>query len=323
MKFIYPLLIVLFILGGCSKNGNGPVTPPQPVYLDTLTAGWSKTASDTSFGVISDIYFVDNNTGYFASSKGIYKSSTSGSSWSLVYANIGPNSFFNIAAYAGGKAAFVKGDNSILITNDAGLTFTNIPVSGTTFIGDVFFASSQVCYASALNNVLKSSNAGVSFSPVLATMGYNFIYSVYFVNESTGWTLRSPNLYKTSDGGASWAVQKTTAPTNRSGAIYFKNESNGFFTSEDSLFRTINGGANWELVFTLPNTDFTFFDVAMVSDNIVYISAGKSIYKSADGGTTWQRVVRLGNSELVELHFTDANHGWACGANGSILKFVQ
>lgn len=52
---------------------------------------------------------------------------------------------------------------------------------------------------------------------------------------------------------------------------------------------------------------------------------GPYIFKTTDSGNTWTKVVAVASSTpyLMELHFTDANHGWACGSNGMILKFDQ
>jgi hypothetical protein len=45
------------------------------------------------------------------------------------------------------------------------------------------------------------------------------------------------------------------------------------------------------------------------------------IYKTNDGGKTWKTVVNLVDDSIIEIDFTDINHGWACTLKGKVLKF--
>jgi len=71
---------------------------------------------------------------------------------------------------------------------------------------------------------------------------------------------------------------------------------------------------------TLSNT---YHDIHFVSPQIGYITDNKLILKTTDGGATWTKEVAMANSRIVELHFTDPNHGWAGADHGIILKFVN
>jgi len=51
------------------------------------------------------------------------------------------------------------------------------------------------------------------------------------------------------------------------------------------------------------------------------MSLGTRIYKTTDAGTTWSVVVALVSASIMEIHFTDAGHGWACCADGDVLRF--
>ena len=36
---------------------------------------------------------------------------------------------------------------------------------------------------------------------------------------------------------------------------------------------------------------------------------------------TWTIVVTLADTQIMEIHFSDAHHGWACGVKGTVLVF--
>ena len=89
-----------------------------------------------------------------------------------------------------------------------------------------------------------------------------------------------------------------------------------------------------KLLIVLPATSILFFscttgggsldvyrDLHFVSGTTGYITEDKAIYKTQDGGNTWSTAVSLVSNYLIEVHFIDANHGWACGLKGTILKY--
>ena len=87
------------------------------------------------------------------------------------------------------------------------------------------------------------------------------------------------------------------------------------------IYKSVNGGTDFLQVAQLPpGATRAIPDLHFVNDNTGYVNAGNRIYKTIDGGLTWQVVVALGNDRIIEIHFTDANHGWACGG-GTILRF--
>ena len=67
-------------------------------------------------------------------------------------------------------------------------------------------------------------------------------------------------------------------------------------------------------------------DVALVSDEEVWAVGyddehTRRVYNSKDGGATWDAVAVPGNGfTLTSLSFPDAQHGWAVGGNGLIIR---
>lgn len=56
-----------------------------------------------------------------------------------------------------------------------------------------------------------------------------------------------------------------------------------------------------------------------------YLLVGKAgtIIHTIDGGTSWQRLPAATTEDLSCVYFSDANHGWACGSNGVVLRTVN
>jgi len=104
--------------------------------------------------------------------------------------------------------------------------------------------------------------------------------------------------------------------------LHTQSSDTGYFSNTTSIEKTVNAGASWNKVFTC--TSRFYHDIHFVSANVGYITDGPRIFKTSDGGNNWTKVVALASisNELVELHFTDVNHGWACGG-GAILKYSQ
>lgn len=317
-KILLILSIPILVLISCTKGKNE--SPVSPVASDTLSAGWKKIQINDSVGFL-DVFFI-NNTG-FAVGSNIYKSSDGGESWTQLTAPLGPNSgnILNIGMGNEKNAIFVTHLGQVLATHNSGASFTTKIVADP--FSDVFFIDSSIAYA-VDNSVWKTIDAGdnwiklYDFEP---RPGWN---SIFFTNEQTGWVLKNASIFKTTNGGTDWQrVNTDTINLDQGGAVFFLNSDTGYISNTTSIERTLDGGASWNKVFTC-TTGF-YHDIHFVSANVGYITDGPRIFKTSDGGGTWTKEVALGSvsNSLIELHFTDANHGWACGGKGTILKFNQ
>jgi photosystem II stability/assembly factor-like uncharacterized protein len=317
-KKLLVLSISFFVFISCTKDKNEP--GPAPVASDTLSAGWKKIqiADSTDF---LDVFFI-NNTG-FAVGSNIYKSSDGGDSWAKLTAPSGLNSGNLVSIGMGSEknAIFISSFAQLVTTHNGGANFTinTLPPSS---LPDVFFIDSSIAYA-VDNSVWKTIDGGSNwiklhdFAPL---HGWN---SLFFINEQTGWVLKQGAFYKTINGGIDWQRVNTDVDLDQGGAVFFLNSDTGYISNTTSIERTLDGGASWNKVFTC--TTGLYHDIHFVSANVGYITDGPRIFKTSDGGNTWTKevaLVSLSNS-LMELHFTDANHGWACGGKGTILKFNQ
>jgi photosystem II stability/assembly factor-like uncharacterized protein len=318
-KLLILSISFLILFGSCHKDKSQPLTSPS--VSDTLATGWKKIKVDDSDGLY-DVFFIDN-TG-FAVGKNIYKSSDGGGSWSQLTppVTLGPYGLISIGMGNEKNVIFVSTYHQLIATHNGGETFiTNVIADPS--LSDVFFIDSSIAYAVG-KSVWKTLDAGDNWIKLYdfpPTTGWN---SLSFINEQTGWISKQDGVYKTINGGTEWQRLSTdTISLDQGGAIFFLNSDTGYFSNNASIEKTVDGGVTWNKVFVF-STSF-YHDIHFVSAKVGYITDGLHIFKTTDGGNSWTKIVALASSsnELMELHFTDEHHGWACGGKGIILKFNQ
>ena len=305
---------------GGSVNAKTTVTvniPPPPI--DTLASGWKK-MDRISSDVVNDIFFI-NNTGFAIGGTIILKSSDGGTTWSQLTVP-GANSLFNMGMGNERNAIFVGGGGQLVSTRDGGISFTisTLPDNG---IGDVFFVDATTAYAAG-TNIWKTTDAGNNWVKLYSFTSDGYTSSLYFLNAQIGWVFRNGQLYKTVNAGVDWSLISTPFYNNNQ-AIFFLNSDTGYISGGagygggSGLVRTTDGGASWTTIFVGDG----YLDIHFVSDKTGYVTANTRIYKTEDGGNTWTSEVHLVSIMLIELHFSDPDHGWACGADGTILRYSR
>jgi photosystem II stability/assembly factor-like uncharacterized protein len=314
------LIISLFIFNSCKKNDNSPdPIPPTVIKPDTLSAGWKKIVLDNSI-IYSDIFFSSNTVGYLAGNKA-YKTIDGGLSWTAISSK---GDFGNIAATGNGNAFFSRAiDDSVYRYLNGGTTVTPLGVAGAVFGMDIFFTDNNTGYFIAIGGLFGTTDGGASWSRInttglAATSNYA---SAYFINANTGWIVNSNGVYKTNGNILNWtkATITGTLPTGYFYAVYATANNTVYAsTITGELYKSIDGGASFSQIKIFSSG---YCDIHFIDNNTGYITAGNKIYKTTDAGLSWTVVVALGEASLIELHFTDATHGWACGSKGTILLF--
>ncbi|MEI9908943.1 MAG: YCF48-related protein [Bacteroidota bacterium] len=151
-----------------------------------------------------------------------------------------------------------------------------------------------------------------------------YYQSLHFINEQTGWVTGN-GLLKTSNGGNTWEnlpLAGLGQSLRYPGSVFFPDASTGYISSTDSLAKTIDGGNTWNKIFKTYHSGL--HDLHFVSPQSGYAGDGRYIMKTINGGQTWTKDVALKReNNLMELHFTNASHGWACGTLGLVLKYEQ
>jgi photosystem II stability/assembly factor-like uncharacterized protein len=316
---LFLFLITIVLLSSCSQD---PTIVQQTPVPDTLGTGWNKVTLDTK-DFVTDIFFVNNTTGFCTCGPFIYRSSDGGNSWQKVYqaTHLPGISLANIAMGSVNNVIFTyTNSNQILFTKNGGYNFDSTLITPYQYITDAFFVNPSTAYAVG-KTTWKTTNAGTSWTNVSSFTSdtvYDF-KSLFFLDEQTGW-VTGGGLFKTSNACASWQRQSTPGLSIwADGAVYFSDVNNGYVTDRESVLKTTNGGANFSKIFQ--SSTQAYHDVHFVTQQTGYVSDAKYLWKTTDGGQTWNKEVVF-NDGIGEIHFTDASHGWAGCAKGVILKYA-
>src|SRR6266496_4344352 len=301
------LILSIFLLPvffSCKKQNADSSNNP----VDTLATGWKKIVLSEPADLV-DIFFI-NNTGFAISSNAIFKSADGGNNWSRSATITSGTGLDNIGIGNEMNAVFVSHPNRLVSTHNGGSSFDTATLADS-YLTDVFFVSSMVAYAAG-KSIWKTIDGGYNWTKLHDFTISAYYNSLYFLNEQTGWVIRTGGLYKTINGGVDWQpISTPTFDLNTTRGVFFLNSNTGYISDELSVGKTTDAGATWSKAFMgVP----TYHDIHFVTDNIGYLTDGPRIYKTANGGNTWTKEVALVTSSLIELHFTDINHGWACGS---------
>lgn len=239
---------------------------------------WVSQTSGTS-AFLTSVYFVSADTGWVCSQAGnISKTINGGTTWSSLGMGPGGALFFLNA-----QKGFGAGEECLLKTSNGGLSWDTAYKNPEVYwVMGLSFPSPTMGYAAALDQgmgsyVLKSSNSGISWDTVYHNPDDMF-QSIFFVNAQKGFIGGFQGyLYKTENGGTTWL------------AIDINSSA---------------GLAIASIYFPTPDTGYIATDIG-------------GVYRTTDGGNTWNHLSMSFPPALYSVWFTDANHGFVGGGDGS------
>ncbi|MBC8172862.1 MAG: T9SS type A sorting domain-containing protein [Chitinophagales bacterium] len=147
---------------------------------------------------------------------------------------------------------------------------------------------------------------------------------IFFVNDSVGWTVNGDGeIYKTVNAGKYWDLQLSTGDYFR--AVEFFDENVGFAGSLfNKLYKTMDGGENWYDISDSLEIPFSGICGLSVADDSTIYACGiwyspAYIFKSTDRGHTWEFInMNAYAYSLVDMKFTDKDHGFATGQSDDL-----
>jgi photosystem II stability/assembly factor-like uncharacterized protein/subtilisin-like proprotein convertase family protein len=282
----------------------------------------------------------------------VMRSTDGGNTWINATGNLTTSGrAFTIGA-ATAQIAVVGFENGTAFrTTDGGTTWSPVtwPPPVNTFMNRILFVSPTVGYAQGDHApapnlqwpVYKTTNAGATWTltntPNVLQQGSDIEYGqnsgMFFLNENVGWFTgvigaspqTSPSrVYRTTDGGNSWSFTTLPQGTGFNINIAAFDANNVFVTMQQALpavRRSTDGGAT----FFNPNPGLQTAPTAIAArpnTNELYVTTSNSILVSTDNGNTWTpEAIPSTITGLNFLIFANERNGWACGANGMIVKY--
>lgn len=320
-NLIINTVFFLLILTSCTKqSGDSPVQ-----NVDSLGIGWKKVAIGEGRQT-SDIWF-SGNTGFSVGGYEILKSDNSGDTWNPV-ANT-KFQVFNVSMGGPQNVIAIGHPQTVYYSNNAGASFDSITLQDKQ-LNEIFCINPTVAYAIGYD-LWKTSDAGNTWKKVYSFPVYNerLYRNVHFINELEGWAIAARNLtevgvYNTQDGGNSWRFLDSGRTKFSTNSLFFTDDMIGYSGNGSEIMKTIDGGATWQI---MKGGVTGFGDTHFFSPESGYVSGGKKIYKTTDGGLHFTTEVSLSedndDARVIEIYFTDPDHGWACGYKGYILKYQK
>lgn len=306
------LLQTIFILGflilqfGCSKDNES--IQHTPTLNTPISNGIIK---------INDIYFINSNLGFLVGTLyaerpiGLGQSSPYGP-FTVVYKTInGGTSWQNTNTWDcgwsgnfGQSIIFTSVNNGLVLTNCTGIT------------------------------IWESTNQGASWSNKIGPGPYNCIGPSSFNIDNN--TIIFGGIISR-DGGQSFQSMPNLPTPSFISSFFFNDTTYGVCVSTEGLIYKSNDiGNTWDTLFN--NTNYSFNNVYLTNNNIIFAAANGEIIRSTDGGLNWSIVYSNPNDLIKEIEFVNNQIGFAvttgidCNSyikdcpysrNGKILKTID
>ncbi|MFK5855931.1 MAG: YCF48-related protein [Bacteroidota bacterium] len=245
----------------------------------TINAGdtWEPQVLPTVSGILNDIFFINNDTGWIVGNYNlVHRTTDGGDTWT----NISTANAWVISLQS---VSFTDGLNGcavgyiynldhayILNTNDGGLTWTE---------------------------TTPSDHAGFS--------------KIIFLDSQTGWICGfDGELMKTTDGGNTW-VDKSSVYYQSFNDIHFFDDNKGVLLEGVYMRLTFDAGETWDSIVYIDNTSYQYSITSWAYDELITVGYSGSIVKSLDGGNTWESINKGMTNTIIQLGFINSLEGFA------------
>ena len=254
-----------------------------------LNDNWKWLNPSPQGNTLSNVDFVNNNTGYAAGDYGtLLKTTDGGAIWNQISSGTGKDllslNFINE------NTGFVGGSRQLLRkTTDGGNSWQNLqlPVQG----------QWDTAY---------------------------YVMDINFVTQNTGYVVGffqlESKIWKTTDGGNTWSI-KGTGGADYLKRTYFLDENNGFAfggPAYSEVIKTTNGGAHW---FSVSQESYIAYSMSFINSTTgVYGCAEGRVYRTTDGGNTWNFAMCPSSLDITSIHFINSTTGFGFGSGSVYIK---
>ncbi|MEO8514159.1 MAG: YCF48-related protein [Ignavibacteria bacterium] len=297
---------------GCSVGDNGTI-------ITTTNSGsnWSISTRGTEVISLTDIHFVNQQTGFVIGWNGIiYSTTTGGRIWTKQISNTTTN--LNSVYFTSAQTGFVAGNSGILaFTNNGGSSWTSTGISVEN-LNSIYFINATTGLVCGNNGaLLRTTNAGATWNTIPTGIIYS-LTDISFPSSSTGYIVSSYlPLLKTTNSGQNWT--QLSIPIAGGYSISFVNDNTGYIKGSN-LIRTTNGGLNW-VNLTGSQGAYTSFRNAALGWIVGSTGADSMLITGTnDGGTSWNTYTSKITNMVGGIFMLSDSTGWCVGNDGIIFK---
>jgi photosystem II stability/assembly factor-like uncharacterized protein len=288
----------------------------------TTNGGNNWSYCKNSISGTEDIFFINNLTGWIASSRRIWKTTNGGINWVNTYTNQDNNEYLSCVYFKNLNTGWVVNSfGNIIKSTNGGINWFNIIEPPYGVITDIYFSDNNNGWAIGNSYVSKTINGGIGWQNIL-NFNNIILNSVQFLNSNTGFiTGSNGKILKTINGGQNW--DSSTIGNVTYNSISFSNNSTGWVCGNNgSILKTSNTGINW--VNQVSGTNFNLNSVTFLNTSTGFaVSDSGRILKTTNGGSNWIVNQPLVNWSYKDVYFLNTATGWAIGnkINGSWQNF--
>lgn len=246
-KFSFPNVNTGFITGKISST--------QKFYKTTNGGlSWYATSFYAAYSV-TNLIFLDPNTGYYTYGIYLRKTTDGGTSW---YEKANSIAFVSLAFSSSEIGYHINDYSKLYKTNNSGNTWTNIYNFGYSFIPYTITFQNNLTGYVLFDNIFKTTDGGYSWTTIIAATPTEKL-DAYFLNDNTGWVCgRGGMVYNTINGGITWneQISNTFDQLNK---IQFFNDNTGYIYGNGVILKTINGGTGVQNISTEKPISFKMY----------------------------------------------------------------
>jgi len=301
---------------GWSVGDNGTI-------LHTIDGGdnWDEQTSGTFVG-LNAVHFVDSMNGWaVGDNETILRTSNGGTTWVTQHSVPGPVSLNSVYFLSASNGWCAGSNNKLFHTTDGGVSWSQRTI-GTgiiSFTSITFVTSSLGLIAGEHGAVFRTTDGGLFWPPISIGDTVN-LNEIRMLNSSTGWIVgEDGKLCHTLDGGNSWSVAvrgdgsslngvsllgSTVCIVGEFGYIWKSTDNGGNWTPLDQGSRL---SVNWT-AFPSPSTGYAVGQAGL-------------LMRTTNAGESWLEASSPSPSvSCYGVACTDANHAWAVGDDGTLLR---
>ncbi|MBS1494685.1 MAG: T9SS type A sorting domain-containing protein [Bacteroidetes bacterium] len=337
-KLFLFLLLTLFISESYAVNGWFALSVPIPY--------------------ISDIQFINSQTGFITGLYGKYaKTTDGGQTWTAFTIGDSTISLGSIN-FINENTGWMNGNqpngfpiwpnrNYMYSTTNGGVNWTVRSQSdGDVSSCDIYMTGKDSLVVASLGfsdfgsvgGLSYSFNGGTLFNPAIVNTNGAQFYGLQFLNNITGYVVSCYDsdtgpyynrIYKTTNSGANWnPIYKDSVQPPRLLGCFFVNSNKGYLWARNSkLAVTTNSGANWNFINTPIYSQINsmhFFDENTGYAGFTFNSQDTmGLKRTTDGGFTWITMTNSLLKGISRIIFVDNLTGWATGYSSNGVKLMK